>query len=99
MNNLKNCVSVERRGRYEVSKVYEEALVNVLVPILLDRLESLDEKLCKIERQLMRNKERLKEYSDVSLTKHGYKQVGYLKGMIRIQEDMLDIFRDEIKEE
>lgn len=44
-HNLKNCTSVKRSSRYCTDLVYEEALINTLVPILLDRIEELEEKL------------------------------------------------------
>lgn len=40
--NLKYCTTVERAGRYSVDSVYEDALVNTLAPIVLDRLEELE---------------------------------------------------------
>jgi len=44
-HNINNCTSIERTSRYETDTVYEEALINKWIPILLDRLEECDERI------------------------------------------------------
>lgn len=44
-HNLKNCLSIKTTGRYSTDLIYEESLVNKLVPILMDRLEEMEEEI------------------------------------------------------
>lgn len=52
----------------------------------------------KVERKINRAKEKLKllEERKEHLSKHGYWEIGYLKGQISVLEDWLDEIRESI---
>ena len=62
-------------------------------------VEELKAKKKKLERKLIRNKEKSKEYesSNADLSVHGYWSKGYFAGAIAKLEDVIDDITDELE--
>jgi len=73
--------------------------IKLLCEFINPKTKLVQSQLKNAKRQLERHQKMLKDLKakGEKLSKHGYEQVGYLKGMIRKQEDIIDILEEVLK--